>query len=244
MRNWLVGFWICFCMATISWADKRPLPQDSLSRMVRQPSKDQLESYRQNPEYQYYEELEPPAEGFLSRLWRYLIHWLDTFFGDPDYGVTRKGLGYVFVAGMAIFVVLKLMGVNFDGIFTQKSTSFVPYDILSENIHGIPFNEAIEQAIRAGNFRLAVRLHYLRLLKELSDANLINWQLNKTNRTYTYELPAEFQPSFEAITAQFEYVWYGDFAINQAFFNRVRHQFESFQSEILPYANKATSSSK
>ena len=219
-------------LANISFASKPPLPADNSPVQVRQPTESQLKTYRQDPAYQYYEEAAPPPQDFWGYLWRSIIRWLDEFFGNPDYGTTRKVLGYLFVITMTIFVILKLIGVDVVGVFSKKSSQMLPYDILGENIHGIPFNEAIESATKTGNYRLAVRLYYLRMLKELSDNGLIDWQLNKTNRMYSYELTGELKHSFEVITAQFEYVWYGDFALNQTYFKQIRQEFEEFGGQV------------
>ena len=219
-------------LANFSFANKLPLPTDNTPVQVRKPTESQLNTYRQDPAYQYYEEEAPPPQDFWGYLWRSIIRWLDEFFGNPDYGTTRKVLGYLFVATMAIFVILKLIGVDFAGVLSKKSSQLVPYDILGEDIHGIPFAEAIENATRTGNYRLAVRLYYLRMLKDLSDNGLIDWQLNKTNRVYSYELKGELKDSFEVITAQFEYVWYGDFALNKAYFNQIRQEFDAFGGQL------------
>nr|WP_262905325.1 DUF4129 domain-containing protein [Hymenobacter nitidus] len=85
------------------------------------------------------------------------------------------------------------------------------YDTAAEDIHSLDFNTLLAQAEAAGNYRLAVRLGYLAVLKQLTDHGLIRWQPEKTNHDYLRELTAgSLRPAFQEITRQFEYVWYGE----------------------------------
>ena len=63
------------------------------------------------------------------------------------------------------------------------------YDTAAENIHEVDFATRLAEAEAAGNCRLAVRLGYLQLLKQLTDRGLIHWQPDKTNHAYLAELP-------------------------------------------------------
>lgn len=213
-------------------ADGPPLPHDRSIVKVRQPSADKLKAYRSNSEYQYGQEIKPVV-SFWGELWAKIIRWLDDFFSNKSYGTTRQILAYLFIAATLVFVVLKMIGVDLVGLFTRKTAALdIPYDVLSENIHGIDFQQAIEQALNDRSYRLAVRLYYLKALKELSDKNLITWQLNKTNRRYSYELSEGLRPIFDDLTTQFEYVWYGDFPVNEGYFRQIRQGFDSFTEQI------------
>ena len=110
----------------------------------------------------------------------------------------------------------------------------VPYSESLENIHEINFDEEIEKAVALHNYRLAVRLLYLKCLKQLSDRNLIQWKIDKTNSAYIYELSDPNQrQTFSRLTRQFEFVWYGNFAIDQQAFGNINQMFQDFKKQTL-----------
>ncbi|MDB5197335.1 MAG: hypothetical protein JWP88_1706 [Flaviaesturariibacter sp.] len=103
----------------------------------------------------------------------------------------------------------------------------------TENIYTIAYEAEIEKAIIAHNYRLAIRLLYLQTLKELSEKELIQYKLGRTNSDYLLQLYGQslYDPFFK-ITRQFEYAWYGGFAVSESAFQSVRQNFIHFQSRI------------
>ena len=84
-----------------------------------------------------------------------------------------------------------------------------------------------------GNFRLAVRLQYLQVLKKLSDKGYIDWRINKTNTDYVDEIKSKsFSGMFTRLTFDFEYVWYGEKQVNQEEFFEIRQQFQQFNKQV------------
>ena len=163
-------------------------------------------------------------------------------FGKHDPGPFMRVLiyiiKYIFIAaGLAAIVLLvfKLAGIDMLHIFRRRSMQAeVPYSESLENIHEINFDAEIEKAIAQHNYRLAVRMLYLRCLKQLSDADLIKWQIDKTNSTYINELNnTEQRKVFKTLTLQFEYVWYGEFIIDAAVFKNINTLFQDFKKSIV-----------
>jgi len=106
----------------------------------------------------------------------------------------------------------------------------------------VDFATRLAEAEAAGNWRLAVRLGYLQLLKTLSDNALINWQPDKTNHAYLAELPlaGTLRVDFREITRQFEFVWYGELALSGPLYERVRAGQRAFQTLVSgPAARRA-----
>ena len=91
------------------------------------------------------------------------------------------------------------------------------------------FDRLIAEATAARAYRRAVRLLYLKTLKTLAADNLIDWQRDKTNHEYIAELrqPA-LRSSFAELTFLFEYIWYGDFPVDEGVFDRARSRFTQF----------------
>ena len=136
--------------------------------------------------------------------------------------------------GFLIYVILKAAGLDPARLLKGNSQQVsLPYTESSENIHEINFDEEIEKAISQHNFRMAVRLLYLKCLKQLSDSNLIHWQIDKTNSVYLFELGDSPQKGpFGTLTRQFEYIWYGNFPIDQQAFGNIFSLFQDFKKQL------------
>jgi hypothetical protein len=62
---------------------------------------------------------------------------------------------------------------------------------------------------------------------------LIQWQIDKTNSAYIYELKdVNQQKAFRLLTRQFEYVWYGNFAIDKDAFGSISNLFQDFKKQL------------
>jgi hypothetical protein len=187
-----------------------------------------LKSYAEDRDFKY-DDVAPETDWW-TRFWRWFWHLLEDAFGSGPSGQFIGYVALIILVALALFIIFKVLGLDL-AIFSRKSKSVeVPYSEVEDNIHEINFNEEIDKAIASGNFRLAVRLFYLRILKQLSDANQINWQPEKTNQTYISEITdASRKHTFKNLTDQFEYVWYGEFAINQQQFDQMKTGFENFK---------------
>lgn len=210
-----------------------PNPDTSQQVAIKLPPSSKLAHLRLQKKYQYGIE-QQLNDTWSNRLLGILIKWLSGLFGQTKTGIALKIIAYIFVAAVIVFVVLKLIGIEFSGIFGRKINAIeIPYETQGENIHAINFEDSIQEALLGQNYRLAVRLHYLQTLKALANQQMIDWRINKTNRSYVYELNSPIlQKEFEYITTQFEYAWYGDFSINQESFNELQKQFIHFNRSI------------
>ena len=103
----------------------------------------------------------------------------------------------------------------------------------SENIFEINYEQEISKAIAAKNYRLAVRMLYLRTLKELSDRQLIQYTNEKTNSDYLFQLSGTaYYRNFFRLTRNFEYTWYGKFEHSQDSFGLIQNDFSNFKQQL------------
>jgi Domain of unknown function (DUF4129) len=91
------------------------------------------------------------------------------------------------------------------------------------------FDGLIGQATKAGNFRLAIRYHYLKALQLLASRNIIQPASDKTNYQYVREIKdAKCRNDFARITLSYEYVWYGEFPVDEFLYQRLKNDFTEF----------------
>jgi hypothetical protein len=206
-----------------------------------------LKTYSKQPEFQYQEDDGQSAPSWWTRFWRWFWNWLLDLFkpaklGNHKYSQFIQVLLYILQylaigAGLAalVFLILKMAGIDMLNIFRRKPMGAnLPYLESLENIHDINFDDELERAVAQHNYRLAVRLLYLKCLKQLSDADLIKWQIDKTNSAYINELTNPDQRRvFKTLTLQFEYTWYGEFAIDATVFKNINALFMDFKKGIV-----------
>lgn len=102
-----------------------------------------------------------------------------------------------------------------------------------ENIFEINFEKEIQKAINVSDYRLAVRLLYLRTLRDLALCNLINYTHEKTNSDYLFQLADSSRYAhFFRLTRHFDYTWYGHFPLSQEGFSVIQNEFNSFKRQL------------
>jgi len=108
--------------------------------------------------------------------------------------------------------------------------------LTEENLEKVEFGyleQALEKALLQRNFRMAIRIHYLWLLKVLYEKELINWKKDKTNHAYISELARksseESSTSFRKLTLWYEKAWYGESKIDEKDFRMVETYFVDFR---------------
>ena len=117
---------------------------------------------------------------------------------------------------------------------SRKITSDEIPELVEKDITEVDFDELIKRTAASGDYRKAVRLLYLESLKTLNHKKWINWKPYKTNYEYQLELSGtKLQSSFDRLTYNFEYIWYGHFDIDQAVYQQLERGFKDFQSGIV-----------
>lgn len=96
------------------------------------------------------------------------------------------------------------------------------------------YDQLIGLAFRAGNFRLAVRYQYLRTLHSLASREKLALAPDKTNYQYVTEIsdPAS-RKEFAGLTLGYEYVWYGEFEIDETVYRKLEKGFQSFNRNYM-----------
>lgn len=143
---------------------------------------------------------------------------------------------FYFISSIGIlYLLFRLLKTKYNWIFGGKGSSGqIPYTVETEDIHSIDYELEIENAVSKGDFRLAVRLVYLKTLKMLSDQQLIHWAEGKTNREYQRELQkTNYKDEFLQLSYHFNYLWYGHFEAS-------RERWEAAESEFSKIRNLIT----
>lgn len=114
-------------------------------------------------------------------------------------------------AAIILYFIIRYQ-TKMNGMFSRKN-EHSDFEEINEDIHSIDFPVQIANALDDNDYRLAIRLQYLYLLKFLSDKQMIHWYAGKTNDAYVHEIKIQYHEAlynaFQRISHLFDYVWYG-----------------------------------
>lgn len=164
----------------------------------------------------------------------WLQYWLDRIFsfGDGEGNTTAFEiiikilaiLIVLFVVYLIVKTIINKEGAWIFGKSSKKKISTSEYH--EENIHTIDFKNIIEKCKAANNHRLSIRYYYLWLLKKMSDNGVIEWDIEKTNSDYLYEIQRQsLKEDFQYLSYIYNYSWYGEFRIDDALFEKAEKAF-------------------
>jgi len=192
-----------------------------------------MAAYRRDIDFQYDRDRSPSKslwQRFVEWFWETVEELLNTKGGQATY----KILLIVLSVAILTYVILRLSGMTRMGMFTRADGDLgLDYTVGQEDIHSLNFDEAIANAESSRNFRLGIRLLYLQTLKKLSERQLIQWRLNKTNTVYAQELAESGHAKpFRELTRDFEYAWYGERHVAEQDFNNLKEQFKQFNRQL------------
>jgi Domain of unknown function (DUF4129) len=128
-------------------------------------------------------------------------------------------------------------------IFIQKNKRVNDFKVVSlseddlqqleDNLVETDIDKFLRSALDGKNYKLAIRLLYLRALQNLHDSDLINWKKEKTNRDYLSEMRNhKSYNDLRELTLAFDIVWYGDHEVSESTFNQLQPAFKSFNESI------------
>lgn len=179
-----------------------------------------------------------------QNIWDRFKEWLAEIFSKL-FGFTNNqaamGAVVIFLRVLAVLLILFVVYLivksilNKEGkwIFGKNSDRrLINYDEIEKNLHLVDFEKLIKQSIQSGEKRLTIRYYYLWLLKKMSEKQIIEWDAEKTNSDYLYEIKSEnFKNDFAYLSYLYNYIWYGEFELDEATFEKARKAFEkSIQS--------------
>jgi hypothetical protein len=206
------------------------------TNVVAQDFKKDLSQEYTGSEYAY-DQARGESENFLRRFVNWFFRTLEDIFGievNPELFSLVETLLYIILIALGLFLLVRLlMGQQATSFFQGKSKALAPLSIKEEQLAQTDFDALINQALEQKDYRLAVRYKYLKILRQLSLGNIIEWHFEKTNSDYIREIEAsEIKNGFSKISYVYEYIWYGEFAIDAAGYKKAEANFDSFLKTI------------
>lgn len=136
----------------------------------------------------------------------------------------------ILIVVIVVYLIAKAL-INKEGqwIFGKNSNKkTIHYSDIEKNIHLLDFEKLIKESIESGEKRVAVRYYYLWLLKVMAQNHYIEWDIEKTNSDYLYELQSPvYKEEFTYLSYLYNYIWYGEFEIDDSTFKKAENRFKN-----------------
>lgn len=200
---------------------------------------DNVKEKYQDDEFMY-ERTEANA-GWWTRFKQWLNDLVKNLFNLNDAGQASKAtdialkIGGVIIFLLVIYFIFKAM-INDEGkwVFGKSSGKrLIPVTDIENNIYATDFKQLIAEAENNQNYRLAIRYYYLWLLKGLTNAEMIEYDVEKTNSDYYNEITSQqIKEEFSYTSYLYNYIWYGEFDVNEQQFVKAKTAFIKFLNSI------------
>ncbi|SEN75126.1 protein of unknown function [Chitinophaga rupis] len=183
-----------------------------------------MEKLRADKKLQYDKKIKPPSDNF--RWLAVALVALAAFLQSIRYIIYT-----LLIIGLVLLVLFFMRQQGFR--FSRRKGGLELPEVEAENIAATAYEKLIQEAISGARFRQAVRLLHLQALHLLSEQQLITLSKDKTNTDYLRVLSKTqwYQP-FARLTRDYEYIWYGEIAVNEEQFALVYGRFREFQKEL------------
>lgn len=146
-----------------------------------------------------------------------------------------KVLLYIVVIGALAFVLFLVMK-RFFNFFEEKVPSQIiakSVEDLEQNLHKSDIDKILEQALALREYKLAVRILYLKTIKILSESNLIEWKKDKTNARYVAEMMKQTTGKhFAFLTRVYEQAWFSSYEIDVFKYQLISDEFTHFYKKL------------
>lgn len=208
--------------------------------------RERISEFKIDKAFDYLAEIENDSwwtrfKRWLSLKYQQLMEWL---FGDYTanslVAILLLILPYLLIAAIIGLIVWLFIRLNpGPSLLGKPETGSVSFNEEEEIVRSQDISSLIESAIRAGDYRLAVRYYYLQLLKHLNEKGLINYEFQKTNSEYLSEIQDDsYKPKVKKLMRLYDFIWYGNFNVSEKDFSVAQNSFRELESSMLKLPNE------
>lgn len=206
---------------------------DTSKVQVKKPSPEKEQEVFSDSKFDYGKDAsysESPLQRFFSWLLRKLFGAATHENASLFWSIVRV----ILIVAVITLVIFLLFKTEIRRLFSGKpAETEIHFSDIPENINELNIDQLIRDASQKHDYRLATRWGYLKLLKQLSQKELIRWKPYKTNFEYYAELKHELlRQEFRNVSHVYEHVWYGDFTIDETVYSRSAEEFRRFEQSV------------
>lgn len=165
---------------------------------------------------------------WLAQFFKNIFHFTDGKSAVTFVDILLKVIAVLIVVGVIYMIVKAIMNQEGQWIFGKNSDKkIINYDEIEKNLHLVDFEKLIQKSLKSGENRLTIRYYYLWMLKKMSEKQIIEWDIEKTNSDYLYEIKSQdLKEEFAYLSYLYNNIWYGEFELDEATFEKAKNAFE------------------
>jgi hypothetical protein len=194
---------------------------------------DIMDKYKKDPAFNY-EGGPKEADDWITKIRNWINQQLALLQSSKVYSTLLDYLYYGIMILALILIIRGLIKADRRGLlFGKVNSNEIKIIESDEDISQINFDELISSSIENKQYKLAIRYLFLKSLKLLSEKGFIELRNNKTNYQYLSEIKNnQIADVFRNTTSSFEWIWYGDFPVNDAILKSSQNEFNKLFSLI------------
>lgn len=186
-------------------------------------------------EKEFIYEFKTPEKNAWDRFKEWLANFFKNIFSFTDnktatnfVDILLRVIAILIVVAVIYMIVKAIMNKEGQWIFGKNSDKkIINYDEIEKNLHLVDFEKLIQNSLNSDEKRLTIRYYYLWLLKKMSNNQIIEWDVEKTNSDYLYEIKNEAQKEeFAYLSYLYNNIWYGEFELDETTFTKAKNAFE------------------
>ncbi|RYE00274.1 MAG: DUF4129 domain-containing protein [Sphingobacteriales bacterium] len=192
-----------------------------------------------NPEFQYEKETEKvkkPEQDTGSNWFRKFIEWLIQALSV----FLVSGFGKIILWGIValilcwlIFLIFKRRGIHLFARSGKKIKKIDTADETGDDFIPESWQSVIQQAEANGNYRLAVRHSFRHIVHLMQEAKIISSERALANHQILSLLrQSNYHADFRQLLRHYEYIWYGDFAVQEQGYQRIKSIYTKLSSQL------------
>ncbi len=180
-------------------------------------------------------EIKTPEKNVWDRFKEWLARVLQNIFKFSSERTSMSVVVFILktiailVVIFVVYLIVKAI-LNKEGqwIFGKNANKkIVSVDEIERNLHETDFEKLVKETLLAGQKRISIRYFYLWLLKRMSEKGIIEWDIEKTNSDYLYEIKNDtLREEFAYLSYLYNYIWYGEFDLEESTFEKAKIAFE------------------
>lgn len=236
IKNIFYLFFLLWVSTIFSQNDSIVLPIDENSVLQERRMYEDLKEKYTGDEFNY-ETNTGESKNLLARFIKWLFQGIGDAVGINISPNTLLVLEYIIYGLMGILVIYLLIRIfineKFNSIFTKKAKAILDIDLTEQHIEVIDLDSLMSAALKNKDYRLAIRYQYLKILKQLSQKEIIEWHFDKTNVDYEKEIgESKLRNDFKKVSYLYEYIWYGEQIIDEVGYTNASFRFTQLNNAI------------
>lgn len=210
---------VCTCMYAAADTLSRSIPSADWQRLIN----DKAFRYRSQTEYVAHKH---------SQHSDWLGHLLDSIFRVLAAVFQPWVLWTIFIAVIAYIAYRVIKDTDlFSFKRNRKANNVLDGD--TEELIMTNWDLQLQDALAAGDVRMAIRYSYMLLLQLLQERALIQYRQDKTNYEYYRELAdTAYGNYFKNLSRQYEYAWYGNLPLQASTFDAYMQNFSLVRDKL------------